>query len=96
MFGDFCAIPLITWIVIVCVTIQQLAYKAGRYFNIWRIDPNIEQNEDVGGDLDKDFYNLLIRISDFQREEDLIQEEQIPNHLKFKLKAWNQLDRYKI
>jgi len=72
MFGDFATIPLVLFTLTICFGIERLVYKGGNYFKIWKIDPNIEFKDDGAGDLDKDFFNLLIRISDFQREEDII------------------------
>lgn len=96
MFGDFCTIPMICFTIGLCLVLEWMMYRGGHYFSVWKIDPNIEF-KDVGvNDLDRDFFNMLDRISDFQKEEDLIQDEEVPPHLRFKLKAWNALDRYKI
>jgi hypothetical protein len=38
---------------------------------VWKIDPNIEFKNVGVGDLDRDFFTLLIRIDEFQREEDI-------------------------
>ena len=65
MFGDFATIPMVLFTLSFCFLIERSVYAGGRYFKIWAIDPNIEHKDDGGGDLDKDFFNLLIRISDF-------------------------------
>jgi hypothetical protein len=71
MFGDFATIPVFCFTIGFCFLIEQLSYKFGQWFKIWKIDPNIEYNVTGTQDLDKDFWILLIRIDEFQREEDL-------------------------
>jgi|LauGreDrversion4_2_1035121.scaffolds.fasta_scaffold1158932_1 hypothetical protein len=75
MFGDFATIPMVVFTYVMCILLERLSLAGGSYFKIWKIDPNIEFKDKGADDLDKDFFNLLMRISEFQQEEDLIQED---------------------
>lgn len=72
MFGDFCTIPMIIFTLFMCSTLEILMYKGGQYFQTWKIDPNIEFKDAGTTDLDKDFKSMMDRITEFQKEEDLV------------------------
>jgi len=65
MFGDFCTIPMIIFTLSMCLSLEMMMYRGGHYFNVWKIDPSIEFKDAGNNDLDKDFEQMLIRISDF-------------------------------
>jgi hypothetical protein len=65
MFGDFATLPMVIFTLTMCVLIERLAYLGGFYFEIWKIDPNVESKDEGVTDLDKDFFTLLMRVSDF-------------------------------
>ena len=96
MFGDFCLIPVVLTTYLFCYLTEWTCLKVGKLFGVWSVDANIEG---AGADqtaVDKEFFHLLDRLLEFQKEEDREKDEEIPDHLKFKLKAWNYMDKMKI
>lgn len=71
MFGDFATIPIFCWTVMLMAFVERCVYWCGSFFKVWKIDPNIEFKNVGVGDLDRDFFTLLIRIDEFQKEEDI-------------------------
>lgn len=65
MFGDFCTIPIIVFILGVCYITHYLALKVGKLLRIWKINPNIEIKDTRLGDMAKDFDNLMARMEEF-------------------------------
>lgn len=96
MFGDFCLIPVVLTVFIFCYLTELASLKVGKLFGVWSVDANIEG---AGADqeaVDKEFFHLLDRLLEFQKEDDREKDEEVPDHLKFKLKAWDYMDKMKI
>jgi hypothetical protein len=69
----------------------------GNWIGIWKIDVAIQGKQTATTSSNDDLFILLEMITAFQKEElRADQGEEAPDHLKFKLKAWNQIDRIKI
>ena len=96
MFGDFCLLPVAVSTYVFCYFTELLCLKVGKLFGIWSIDANIEGAGEDHAAVDREFFHLLDRILDFQKEEERDKDEEVPDHLKFKLKAWNYMDKMKI
>ena len=98
MFGDFGSFPVIGFIMIKCNLIHRLSLIIGRWLGVWKIDAAINGKQDQGGtsNQDNNLFILLDMINAFQKEEFQGKTEEVPDHLKFRLKAWNQIDRIKI
>lgn len=96
MFGDFCLIPVCIVVYMFCWLTEYVSIKAGKFFGVWSVDANIEGYGSDENGVDKEFFHLLDRLIEFQKEDDHDKDEEIPDHLKFKLKSWNYLDKMKI
>jgi hypothetical protein len=97
MFGDFGTFPVIGFTFIKCFIIHRVSLIFGNWIGIWKIDVAIQGKQTATTSSNDDLFILLEMITAFQKEElRADQGEEAPDHLKFKLKAWNQIDRIKI
>ena len=80
---------------LVCWLTHQLCLLLGKLFKIWHIEEVVEKVADAyeAGD---DFFYLIDRINKLQEEDDIGIREDIPEHLRFRNRLWNQLDRARI
>ena len=80
-----------------CFTIHKVSLIIGNWIGIWKIDAAVLGKQAVASSGNDDLFILLEMITAFQKEElRADQGEEAPDHLKFRLKAWNQIDRIKI
>ena len=80
---------------LICVFTHKLCMWCGKICKIWRIDEVIEK---VTTDTESgnDFLYLVNKIQRMQDEEEKIDMEAIPDHLRFKSRDWLGLDKVRV
>jgi hypothetical protein len=61
----------------------------GGWLGIWKVDEAIAGKATENSSKKEDLFILLDMIADFIKEDFQDKEDEVPDHLRYKIKAWN-------